>query len=165
MTLYDQWKRISYDQQGQPIKRIWDEYLAQEKKVYKKILSQKIQLLEGSVEELAGQLGLSHIHTAAFLDGIQEAVDNPPAVDEVEADTVVKIEIEFKRLYKQMVEYKAKELYNLAEWNDILTSEEQKELYMEQKQSKTVKNAEKIGRNDPCNCGSGKKYKKCCGAA
>jgi SEC-C motif-containing protein len=23
----------------------------------------------------------------------------------------------------------------------------------------------KIGRNDPCNCGSGKKYKKCCGAA
>jgi SWIM/SEC-C metal-binding protein len=22
---------------------------------------------------------------------------------------------------------------------------------------------EKIGRNDPCNCGSGKKYKKCCG--
>ncbi|HMU88616.1 MAG TPA: SEC-C metal-binding domain-containing protein [Agitococcus sp.] len=23
---------------------------------------------------------------------------------------------------------------------------------------------EKIGRNDPCLCGSGKKYKKCCGA-
>ncbi|MBI1260302.1 MAG: YchJ family protein [Rhizobiales bacterium] len=24
---------------------------------------------------------------------------------------------------------------------------------------------EKIGRNDPCSCGSGKKYKKCCGQA
>jgi SEC-C motif domain protein len=23
----------------------------------------------------------------------------------------------------------------------------------------------KVGRNDPCTCGSGKKYKKCCGAA
>jgi SWIM/SEC-C metal-binding protein len=23
--------------------------------------------------------------------------------------------------------------------------------------------SEKIGRNDPCPCGSGKKYKKCCG--
>ena len=23
---------------------------------------------------------------------------------------------------------------------------------------------DKIGRNDPCPCGSGKKYKKCCGA-
>ena len=26
------------------------------------------------------------------------------------------------------------------------------------------KAAEKVGRNDPCPCGSGKKYKKCCGA-
>ena len=23
---------------------------------------------------------------------------------------------------------------------------------------------EKVGRNDPCPCGSGKKYKKCCGS-
>ncbi len=27
-----------------------------------------------------------------------------------------------------------------------------------------ISNAPKIGRNDPCPCGSGKKYKKCCGA-
>jgi preprotein translocase subunit SecA len=27
-----------------------------------------------------------------------------------------------------------------------------------------VRSGEKIGRNDPCPCGSGKKYKKCCGA-
>jgi uncharacterized protein YecA (UPF0149 family) len=26
------------------------------------------------------------------------------------------------------------------------------------------KSPEKVGRNDPCPCGSGKKYKKCCGA-
>ena len=25
------------------------------------------------------------------------------------------------------------------------------------------RNENKIGRNDPCPCGSGKKYKKCCG--
>jgi preprotein translocase subunit SecA len=28
-----------------------------------------------------------------------------------------------------------------------------------------VRVGKKIGRNDPCPCGSGKKYKKCCGAA
>jgi preprotein translocase subunit SecA len=28
---------------------------------------------------------------------------------------------------------------------------------------KTIKNGKKIGRNDPCPCGSGKKYKQCCG--
>ena len=32
------------------------------------------------------------------------------------------------------------------------------------KKSATVKAAAKIGRNDPCPCGSGKKYKNCCGA-
>ena len=28
---------------------------------------------------------------------------------------------------------------------------------------KTIKKAKKVGRNDPCPCGSGKKYKNCCG--
>jgi uncharacterized protein YecA (UPF0149 family) len=33
-------------------------------------------------------------------------------------------------------------------------------------QSQTVKNRDaKVGRNDPCPCGSGKKYKKCHGTA
>jgi len=30
--------------------------------------------------------------------------------------------------------------------------------------TQVVRNEEKIGRNDPCPCGSGKKYKKCCGS-
>jgi preprotein translocase subunit SecA len=30
-------------------------------------------------------------------------------------------------------------------------------------QQANVSGEEKIGRNDPCPCGSGKKYKKCCG--
>ena len=28
---------------------------------------------------------------------------------------------------------------------------------------KTTKKSDKIGRNDPCPCGSGRKYKQCCG--
>ncbi len=28
---------------------------------------------------------------------------------------------------------------------------------------KPVVSEKKVGRNDPCTCGSGKKYKKCCG--
>ena len=31
--------------------------------------------------------------------------------------------------------------------------------------NKPVVKGEKVGRNDPCPCGSGKKYKKCCGRA
>lgn len=29
--------------------------------------------------------------------------------------------------------------------------------------TKTITAEEKVGRNDPCPCGSGKKYKQCCG--
>ena len=31
------------------------------------------------------------------------------------------------------------------------------------RQPKRLKSTEKVGRNDPCPCGSGKKYKNCCG--
>ncbi|HNW16714.1 MAG TPA: SEC-C metal-binding domain-containing protein, partial [bacterium] len=35
--------------------------------------------------------------------------------------------------------------------------------YEEKKDSAPVR-TEKVGRNDSCPCGSGKKYKKCCGS-
>jgi preprotein translocase subunit SecA len=34
----------------------------------------------------------------------------------------------------------------------------------EAQQVQQVVRGDKVGRNDPCPCGSGKKYKKCCGA-
>ncbi|MDA1353032.1 MAG: SEC-C metal-binding domain-containing protein, partial [bacterium] len=34
-----------------------------------------------------------------------------------------------------------------------------------QKEENPVQHSDKVGRNDPCPCGSGKKHKKCCGAA
>jgi hypothetical protein len=43
-----------------------------------------------------------------------------------------------------------------------------KQSYLEASSGKGVsyqRPGEKIGRNDPCPCGSGKKYKKCCGSA
>ncbi len=36
---------------------------------------------------------------------------------------------------------------------------------MPQRQTSPTAKSPKVGRNDPCPCGSGKKYKKCCGAA
>lgn len=37
-------------------------------------------------------------------------------------------------------------------------------LHYEEFDGPTISNAPKVGRNDPCPCGSGKKFKKCCGA-
>jgi len=44
-----------------------------------------------------------------------------------------------------------------------MQSNEMKQNQPNIKQSNTVVKDKKIGRNDPCPCGSGKKYKKCCG--
>ena len=57
---------------------------------------------------------------------------------------------------------KAEWLYTIPAWDEILTKEKQKEIKRQYSDSVTVRIEEKIGRNDPCPCGSGKKYKKCC---
>ena len=62
-----------------------------------------------------------------------------------------------------MLDAQADWLYNLKEWDEILTSEDKERITKEYKKSKTVVKGEKIGRIDLCPCGSGKKYKKCCG--
>ena len=84
-------------------------------------------------------------------------------IEEMEEDTEVTLDIDFEKLYYNMVACRAEWLYELEQWNDILSEERRKQLYKEQKSSTTVVKGEKIGRNDPCPCGSGKKYKKCCG--
>ena len=163
MPLKDAWRRIAYDVQNQPVRHIWDEYLAKEKLVYINMLKTKNTVVKGTVKEIALEFNLSTVQTFAFFDGIHECVDNLPELDTIEEDTEIDINIEFERLYKQMVEYKADKLYSLPEWDNVYTEEEQKELYTQQKRSHTiVRNEDKVGRNDPCPCNSGKKYKKCC---
>ena len=68
-----------------------------------------------------------------------------------------------EKLYKNMVEAKADWLYELPQWKEIFSEEKLKQLYTEQKKSGTVVKETKVYPNDPCPCGSGKKYKKCCG--
>ena len=46
---------------------------------------------------------------------------------------------------------------------DYTTPQKEEEVEMPQKGKPLVREQPKVGRNDPCPCGSGKKYKKCCG--
>ena len=100
---------------------------------------------------------------AGFIDGINDTQENKIDLENLSEDSFVSLKIDFEVLYKKMVEYKADHLYNLPQWKNIFSEEHMKVLYKGQKSSKTYVREEKIGRNDPCPCGSGKKYKKCCG--
>lgn len=99
----------------------------------------------------------------AFIDGLNASLEEPFDMETLAEDTKVCINIDFEKLYKLMIEYKAEHLSNLPQWDSIYDAETRKHFALEQKKSKTIVKGEKIGRNDPCPCGSGKKYKKCCG--
>ena len=166
MTLLENWRNLAYgDGLDDKMKEeLWSGYFAIEKGIYEQLLSNPSEVVEGTVKELAEKYQTEILIMTGFLDGINESLkgyENP--LDTMEEDTQVKIEIDPEKLYYNMVEAKANWLYELPQWDSILTEEKRKELYRQQKASGTVRNEHKIYPNDPCPCGSGKKYKKCCG--
>ena len=165
MALLKEWQKIAYDErmdQGQ-MQRFWADYFLKEQSVYEKLLSNPEEVVEGTVKELAEKYGLSIFEMTGFLDGINDCLVEPNPVEEMEEDTVVSLNFDNAKLYKGMVAAGAEWLYELPMWNDIFDEETRKALYLEQKKSGTVVVGKKVGRNDPCPCGSGKKYKNCGG--
>lgn len=166
MAILETWRNLAYGEglSDKEREEFWAGYFAIEKGIYEQILSNPSEVITGTVEELAGRYGVELLTMTGFLDGINDSLngyENP--IDTMEADTQVKIEINPESLYYNMIEAKAEWLYNLPQWETILTQEKRKELYRTQKASGTIRKSQKVGRNDPCPCGSGLKYKKCCG--
>ena len=164
-TLLEQWRDMAYDEKvdrGQ-LQRFWGSYFQIEKEVYEQLLENPQEAVKGTVKELAEKYGQEVMTMVGFLDGINESLKEENPIETMDEDTQVSLAFDTEKLYKNMVAAKADWLYNLPQWNDIYTEEERKRLYKEQKESTTIRKEKKIGRNDPCPCGSGKKYKKCCG--
>lgn len=165
MSLYEEWQNYleenSKTQEEQ--NEFWEKYCSEEKVLYQKVLGNKMPIIEGKVEDLAKESNMIAPQFMGFLDGINESLVTALDLDTTELDTEIKMEIDFSKLYKNMLAVPAEWLYTLKEWDNILGKEERIELTKEYKRSKTVVNEFKVGRNDPCPCGSGKKFKKCCG--
>lgn len=164
-TLLEQWRDIAYNEnadRGQ-LQRFWGSYFQIEKEIYEQLLASPDEEVKGTVGELAEKYGQEILTMVGFLDGINESLKEENPIETMEEDTVVSLAFDKERLYKNMVAAKADWLYELPQWKEIYSEEELKKFYKEQKESGTIRREKKIGRNDPCPCGSGKKYKKCCG--
>ncbi|MDD7547404.1 MAG: SEC-C metal-binding domain-containing protein [Lachnospiraceae bacterium] len=164
-TLLEQWRGTAYSETANKgdLQRLWADYFEKEKNIYISLLSEPDTEVKGSVKELADKYGVSLMIMVGFLDGINDSLVEANPIEEMDEDTVVSLKFDKELLYKNMVAAGADWLYSLEQWNDIFTPERQKELYKEQKRSTTIVNEAKVYPNDPCPCGSGKKYKKCCG--
>ena len=172
MNLMEQWRSVAYNEATgkDKLQQLWAAYFQEEKEIYAQLLKNPDEVVKGTVKELADKYQVSLMTMTGFLDGINDSLDgindslvekNP--LDDLEEDTEVNLGFDKALLYKNMVAAEADWLYNLEEWNAIFDEETRKELYKEQKSSTTIVKEQKVYPNDPCPCGSGKKYKKCCG--
>ncbi len=165
MALLKQWRDMAYSETANKgdLQRLWTDYFAKEKDIYAELLKTPDEAVEGTVKELADKFGVDIMTMTGFLDGINDSLKKANPIEEMEEDTKVSLDFDNELLYKNMVAAGADWLYDLEEWNDIFDEDKRKALYREQKQSTTIRKEQKVYPNDPCPCGSGKKYKKCCG--
>ena len=165
MNLMEQWRSVAYNEATgkEKLQQLWAAYFQEEKEIYAQLLKNPDEVGKGTVKELADKFKVSLMTMTGFLDGINDSLVEQNPIDDLEEDTQVNLGFDKALLYKNMVAAEADWLYNLEEWNDIFDEETRKELYKEQKSSTTIVKEQKVYPNDPCPCGSGKKYKKCCG--
>lgn len=163
MNIYKEWEALSEKEMSQKeYDEFWKSYLETEKNAYQYILSNNKKVLSGKVVDLAAELKMDNIHLAGFISGINTSLITELDLEKLEEDSEINFEIDYEKLYYNMHDAKASWLYELPEWDGILSSERRKEISKEYKTSQ-IAVSNKIGRNEPCTCGSGKKYKKCCG--
>ncbi len=162
MKLHEAWiKKLKAGTREQNEVLIRD-YYDKETEVYRKILAERAGTFAGTAAEFGEKYGISGYEIGAFLDGINTSLKTPVDVEAVEEETHIDLEIVWRELYKNMLKAKADWLYGLPEWDNFYTEDERREITKEYRYSQQAHSV-KVGRNDPCPCGSGKKYKNCCG--
>ncbi|MCF0129213.1 MAG: SEC-C domain-containing protein [Pseudobutyrivibrio sp.] len=166
MSLLEKWQELAYNQEQTQasLQAFWQKYFLLEKGIYEKLLNDPDTEVKGTVKELAEKYEIDIMPMTGFLDGINESLKTPNPIETMEEDTVVSLAFDKELLYKNMIDAKADWLYELPQWQTIFDDATRKALFKEAKNMHTiVRSGKKVMPNDPCPCGSGKKYKQCCG--
>ncbi|MGI6731481.1 MAG: SEC-C metal-binding domain-containing protein [Anaerovoracaceae bacterium] len=164
MSLYEQWEDLIGNQTEETFDEFWTEYSSTEKRIYSDILDHYENSVTGAFQDLAEKYDARPVIFMGFLDGINSSLRKEQDLKKFDENSEVNLDINFEKLFFNMLEAKADYLYTLPQWSNILTEEKMQEIIKAHKKSKTLVKEKAPGRNDPCPCGSGKKYKKCCGA-
>jgi len=168
MSYFKEWQAILSDAGkstgASPTGARIDQYYELEKGAYGIILNRYPDICGGSAAELAQNLGFGQdmVIFLGFLDGVNSSLTQALDLESVDDASPISLQIDFRQLYWHMQEAKADWLYHLEAWDRVLPAEERQAITREYRNSKIIRH-EKIGRNDPCPCGSGRKYKNCCG--
>jgi len=164
MSLYSEWReRLDKNRETGADEAFFKNYIDAETEAYRSILKSGDTRINGKLSELAEAYRMDNVTFMGFLDGINSSLDKELDLESLDQDSEIQLSINLEKLFYNMLEAKADWLYNLKEWEDRLSAEKRKEIRRKfHEDHRAVRT--KVGRNDPCPCGSGKKYKKCCGA-
>ncbi len=163
MSLFSDWQAFAeMDRPGQQGQMFWANYFSAEQSNYEKILAEPNKVISGTFSDLAKSYDMDNLIFMGFLDGINTSLKKELDLESIEENTEIELNIDLPKLYFNMLNAKADWLFNLPAWDDILSPEERREITKDWRASKQATSTKKVGRNDPCPCGSGKKYKLCC---
>lgn len=163
MTLYEEWQDLLTHQTEDSFDDFWEKYAGAEQKLYKVLLEQDEKAFEGKFADLAKKYEIEPVFMMAFLDGITESLNSPIETENINEDSDISLSVDYEKLYFNMHKANAPHLFQISAWKNKLTADKMSEIEKEYKKSKTYVKEQTPKRNDPCPCGSGKKYKKCCG--
>ncbi|MDD2216807.1 MAG: SEC-C metal-binding domain-containing protein [Eubacteriales bacterium] len=164
MSLYKNWLKLAENQTDDTFEKFWDIYSSTETKIYRDIISKQNPHVEGTFDDLVKKYDVDPLIFMGWLDGIQTSIENSMDLDTITNDSKLEMDIIWEALFYNMIDAEADYLFCIEEWDSILSEEKQQEIADDWRRSRTVVKEKLPGRNDPCPCGSGKKYKKCCGA-
>ena len=164
MSLYTEWTEMVVEYvKTKGEEAFWVEYSKLEKGIYKELLANHKEVTKTTINELANKHNSTVEFAMGFMDGINDSLKNQYDLETIDADTELVFDLNLETLYFNMLDAKAEYLYTLPQWEGIFSEEKRAEIQKQFRESKIVRNFDKVGRNDMCPCGSGKKYKKCCG--
>lgn len=163
MSLFKEWNKLIGGQTKETIDKFWEEYASTEQRIYKDVLANYPAKPAGIIGDLVKKYEARPVIFMGFLDGINTSLSAPLDLEPMDETTEIELDIQWEKLLFNMFKADADYLYGLEEWKNIVTEERYKEIYDEFRRSRTVHVEKKPGRNEPCPCGSGKKYKNCCG--
>ncbi|MDD3653542.1 MAG: preprotein translocase subunit SecA [Desulfotomaculaceae bacterium] len=145
------------------------------------LIERSREMYQSREQELGSDM-MREIERAVLLRIVDEKwMDHLDAMDQLregiglraygQKDPLVEYKFEGYEMFQNMVNTIQEEVVRyIFRVNVVQPEQQQKRVvvenrYAEEGPKKPLRRENKIGRNDPCPCGSGKKYKKCCGRA
>ena len=90
----------------------WNEYLPKEAEIYKYLLENKEETVTGTVSELAKKFNIDDVTFVGFIDGVNTSLNTELDVNNLTSDSKISLDLNFEKLYFNMLDAKADGLYN-----------------------------------------------------